>query len=510
MLAWLCSAGHQRRHRRRAGRRRRHDRRLRPGAAGQLAARRRPLAPAPSTRAGCSLGGTPFRVWRLNERAAARRRPRCWAATGRRGRRRPGARPPPARRRHGPPGPRRAGGWPSSTRSTVVIPFLGPAEELAAHPGGARADRPGDRGRRRVARHRGGPRRPPRRPAPGSSATPRTGARRRPATPGGGWPSPTLVAFVDAGCLPVAGWLAALLAHLDDPPGRGGGPADHGRGAGHAAPASSPPTSGPGRRSTAGPRAGCGPPRSRVPFVPVGRAARAAVRPRGGRRLRRGPALGRGRRPGVAAGRGRAARSATSRPPRSATSPAPPPRAWLRQRFGYGSVGGRRWPGATTRRSRPLGTSVPVRRGVGARAPASGVVPGVAVRRGHHGRAGRRSSRPCPEPRREAAAARRLLGHAYGGRAVADALRRPWWPLARRSPACGRRRARRRRRGRRRRAAGGRVAARSARRSIPCAGPPCGWSTTSPTAPGCGPAASAERSLRRLRPGAGCAGPRRT
>ena len=265
----------------------------------------------------------------------------------------------------------------------MVIPFLGPAEELAGTLAALGAtgsvivvdDGCADPGA--VARWPAGT-------GPRSCATPPTRGRERPATPAGGSPRRRWSRSSTAAACPVDGWLADAAGPPRRSAGRGGGAADHRR-----VPASLPgpwrPTNGTGRRWTAG--------RTRAPCT---RAAASRSCPSAALLVRRSdleqiggfderPAVGRGRRPRVAAGGGgahRPLRAGRRRPPRRpAHHPLlAPPAVRLRELRGPAGPAPRRG-GPSAGHLGPGGRRVGARHGRGRR-------PGPAVRRCDDGRAG--------------------------------------------------------------------------------------------------------------------------
>lgn len=366
------------------------------------------------------LGGTPFRVWRLDERGAGTLRRLLGGEPVGDGAAEQGL----ARRlldagmAQPRPGPSRR----STDDVTVVVPFLGPAEELAAtlaslgptgpvivvddgcpHPGAVAA----------VARAHGADvMRHPANRGPGAARN--TGWRRA---------TTEVVAFVDGGCLAEPGWLPVLLAHLDDEQVAAVAP----RITAEPAPTLPPALA---AYEEARPSLDRGPwpavvrPRSRVPFVPSATLVvrRADLEAAGG--------FDEDRRVGedvdlvwrlVAADR--TVRYVPSAQVRHVSRPST--RSWLRQRFAYGTSAA-----ALARRHdeavRPLTTAAPV---VAAWALAAGVgvVPGLAC-------AAVTTARlvpvlqATPDPRGEALRLS-LRGHGHGAAAIASALRREWWPL---------------------------------------------------------------------------------
>lgn len=241
-----------------------------------------------------------------------------------------------------------------------------------------------------------------------------------------GWrlASTELVAFVDGGCHPDDGWLNALLPHFDDPQVAAVAPRIT-----TAISPTLPPTL--ASYEAARPSLDRGPveatvrPRSRVPFVPTATlVVRVAdLRDIGGfdEDMRVGEDVDLVWRL-VASGR-------TVRYEPAATVAhisRPNTRAWLRQRFDYGRSTAR----LATRHGdavRPLTVSGWTA-GVWALIASGSVLPGVALAAGTTALLVPKLEH-LQHPWREAA---RLagMGHLYGGLAVADALRRPWWPLA--------------------------------------------------------------------------------
>ncbi len=365
------------------------------------------------------LGGSPFRIWRLNDRAAL-------VADGLLAGGPIGDEPAAqslARRLldAGMVQPCPGHGTRSATDVTVVVPFHGLADELAATlaalgPAGpvivvddASPDETvGDVARRfgaRVERHalnRG----------PG-------GARNT------GWrlAETDTVAFVDGGCLPEPGWLDGLLPHLDDPQVAAVAPRITA-----AATTSLPPALAAYERARPtldrGPDAAPVRPGSRVPFVPSAALVvrRTDLVEAGGfdETLRLGEDVDLVWRLVAADRTVRYEPSSVVRHVSRATT-----RSWLRQRFDYGSSAAplaRRHGDAV----RPLGLS---RRVAAAWALGMGVgiVPGLLCAGGTTVVLDRKLGH-LPEHRREAVQLS-LQGHGYGGLAVADALRRPWWPF---------------------------------------------------------------------------------
>jgi len=366
------------------------------------------------------LGGTPFRVWRLNERAATVAdhllggdpigEDPTYQSLARRlldaGMAHPVSTSPAA----------------AVDEVTVVIPFLGPAEELAGTLAALGPTGPvivvddgcADAGAVAAAARQHG------------AEVVRHAANRGPgAARNTGWrlAGTEAVAFVDGGCLPGEGWLAALLAHLDDPEVAAVAPRITAE-----LPASLPRTLAAYERDRPsldrGPDPAAVHPRSRVPFVPSAAllVRRSDLERAGGfdEDLRWGEDVDLVWR---LVGEGRTVRyepAAVVRHVARATT-----RSWLRQRFDYGSSAAplaRRHDAAV----RPLGTSVPVA-AAWALGTGVGVVPGLLCAGATTvGLIPKLSA--VPEPRREAVRLS-VVGHAYGGQALAEALRRPWWPL---------------------------------------------------------------------------------
>lgn len=366
------------------------------------------------------IGGTPLRLLRLNQDAAlevdrlasgqpigsqsaAQRLARRLLDTG---------------MAHPRPGP--------TTRSpgdvTIVIPFYGVSSELAAtldRLGPARHvivvdDASPDPTIAETAQIRG-------------AAVLRHAVNRGPsAARNTGWRCATtdLVAFVDGGCLPQAGWLEALLPHFDDPQVAAAAPRIT---------ATIPPSlpaalaAYEAVRSTLD-RGGAEAivrPRSRVPFVPTAALVvrRDALKRLGG--------FDEGMRAGEdvdlvwrLAARGDTVRYAPSAIVSHIARPTLA--AWLRQRFTYGTSAAP----LARRHTRAVAPLVVSSWTAGAWALVAVGAPGVgtAVAMGSAALLAPRLE-GLRHPWREAA---RLagLGHLYGGPAIADALRRPWWPVA--------------------------------------------------------------------------------
>ena len=230
-----------------------------------------------------------------------------------------------------------------------------------------------------------------------------------------------VVAFVDADCEPEAGWLVPLLAHFADPTVAAVAPRIATR-------------AGPGWLASyeaarspldMGPRLGPVRPRSWVPYVPTATlvARRSALAAVGGfdRALRYGEDVDLVWRLGEAGWTVRYEPAVTvHHPPRASAA------AWARQRFAYGTSAA-----ALARRHgravAPLVVSVWsalawLLAGLGFRKTAVAVAAGTTALLVPRLRA---LEHPVPEAARLAG-----LGHLYAGRAVADALRRPWWPIA--------------------------------------------------------------------------------
>lgn len=240
-----------------------------------------------------------------------------------------------------------------------------------------------------------------------------------------GWKQATteIVAFVDAGCTPEDGWLDALLPHFDDPQVVAVAPRVT------SAIASTLPAS-LAAYEEARPSLDRGAieavvrPTSRVPFVPTAAllVRRTSLEASGGfdEDLHVGEDVDLVWRIGT---------SGTVRyEPRSTVAhmSRPTARAWLRQRYGYGT--------SAAPLARRHGTAVaPLTISswtagawilIGAGAPAAGLAvaagSSAALVSRLHG---------LQHPWREAVQLAGL-GHLYGGPVLADALRRPWWPFA--------------------------------------------------------------------------------
>ena len=392
------------------------------------------LDPATARRAGGRVlfGGTPFRIWRLNERAAAVvDRLAAGEPIGE-----DDASQSLARRLidAGMANPKPADSSRSPADVTIVVPFFGAATELATTLAalaslGAAGDgeQPGaivvddgssDRGAGAVAARYG-------------ARLERHATNRGPAAARNtGWraASTEVVAFLDAGCIPDARWLATLVPHLDDPEVAAVAPRIQSITA-PSLPRALAAYEAARPSLDRGELAGAVRPRSPVPFVPsTALVVRVAdLQAAGGfdEDLRFGEDVdlvwrlvdaGRTVRYEPAAHVGHLSRGAT--------------RSWLRQRFDYGTSAA-----PLARRHddkvRPLATSPRV---VAAWALAGlGPVPmgpalGVAVA-GWTTAALVPKLAQLPEPKVEAV---RLSGraHRYVGLALADAIRRPWWPLA--------------------------------------------------------------------------------
>ncbi|QXC63341.1 mycofactocin biosynthesis glycosyltransferase MftF [Aquihabitans sp. G128] len=366
------------------------------------------------------LGGAPFRVLRFNDRAArvverllggeplgddpdAQALARRLLDAGL-------VQPLPG------PGPRPPGDV------TVVVPFCGPAAELAATlaalgptgPSIVVDDASPDADAVAAAAQRFGARLVRHEANRGPAAARNTGWRQA---------ATDVVAFVDGGCLPDPGWLDALLPHLDDPAVAAVAPritsvASPTLPEALAAYEQARPSLDRGARPAAVA------PRGRVPFVPTATlvARRADLEEVGGfdEGLRFGEDVDLVWRLVAARRTVRYEPEATVRHVSRATT-----RAWLRQRFDYGASAAplaRRHDDAV----RPLGTAARVA-AAWALAAGGGVVPGV-VCAGATTVALARKLPPLPDRGREALRLS-LQGHAYGGLAIVDALRRPWWPL---------------------------------------------------------------------------------
>jgi mycofactocin glycosyltransferase len=241
-----------------------------------------------------------------------------------------------------------------------------------------------------------------------------------------GWRQATtdFVAFVDAECEPADGWLDSLLPHFSDPSVAAVAPRI----------ATGTPERLPGPVAAyelARPTLDRGPmeapvrPRSRVPFVPTAAiiVRRAALVELVGfdEAMRVGEDVDLVWRLGQAGWTVRYAPSVMVSHPSRPTVP-----AWLRQRFDYGTsaapLARRHGPAVA-----PLSVSPWTAASwglVGLGAPIAGTALGAASTALLAPRL-RGLRHPWQESARLAG-----LGHLYGGRAVADAVRRAWWPLA--------------------------------------------------------------------------------
>lgn len=371
------------------------------------------------------LGGTPFRVWRLDPRGAA-------AADRLLGGEPVGSDPAGqglARRLldAGMAHPRPTSATRRPAEVTVVVPFLGPADELAdtldalaasGHDGPVLVvddgtPRAGAAAVAEVA-HRSGAQLVRHDDNRGPAAARNTGWRRA---------GTEVVAFLDAGCRPGPGWLPVLLAHLDDPQVAAVAPRITATRS-----SSLPPVLAAYEQARPsldrGSAAGAVRPRGRVPFVPtaalVVRVADLAAAGGFDEDLRFGEDVDLVWR---LVGRGRTVRYEPETT--VAHVPRPDARSWLRQRYDYGGSAAAlvdRHDDAVG----PLGTSARV-----AAAWALGIGVGlgpalVCAAATTSALAGR-----LPEvPGRRAEALRlSVRGHGYAGLALVDALRRPWWPL---------------------------------------------------------------------------------
>lgn len=242
-----------------------------------------------------------------------------------------------------------------------------------------------------------------------------------------GWRTATtpLVAFLDADCEPGAGWLDVLLAHFDDPQVAAVAPRITSPG-GSALPATLRAYERAHPTLDRGPLEALVRPRSVVPFVPTAAiiVRRAAIDAVGGfdERLRVGEDVDLVWRLGAAGW------SVRYEPAAIATHPArPTATAWLRQRFDYGTS-------AAPLAARHGNAVAPLRvspwTAVSWGLIGAGAIPaGVTVAAVSTGLLARRLRGGVRHPWQEAAKLAGL-GHLYGGRAVADAMRRAWWPIA--------------------------------------------------------------------------------
>ncbi len=242
-----------------------------------------------------------------------------------------------------------------------------------------------------------------------------------------GWRAATtsIVAFLDADCEPCDGWLEVLLPHFDDPA--------------IAAVAPRIITTETRRLPTLlavyerahptldrGPREARVRPRSTVPFVPTAAIVvrRAALEAMDGfdERMRIGEDVDFVWRLGAAGWCVRYEPAATA-----SHSARPTVRAWLRQRFDYGTsaapLAARHGLAVAPLAVSPWTATSWGLVGVGATRT------GAAVAAVSTGLLGRRLRGSVHHPWQEAATLAGL-GHLYGGRAVADAVRRAWWPVA--------------------------------------------------------------------------------
>lgn len=366
------------------------------------------------------LGGTPFRVWRLDDRGARVLHRLLGGAPIGAGLAEQGL----ARRLldAGMVQPRPGPTDRSVGDVTVVVPFLGPPEELAATlaalgPTGpvivVDDGSPDPAAVAAVARAHGAQlvRHPVNR---GPGAARNTGWRQA---------ATDVVAFVDGGCLAEPGWLPVLLAHLDDEQVAAVAP----RITAEPAPSLPPALAAYEEARPSldrGPWAAAVQPRSRVPFVPsaVFVVRRADLVAAGGFREdeRVGEDVDLVWRL-VAAGR--TIRYVPAAQVRHVSRPST--RSWLRQRFDYGRSAA---PLALRHDDavRPLATAAPVA-AAWALAAGVGVLPGLACAAATTARLVPRLG-ATPDPRREAIRLS-LLGHGHGAVAIASALRREWWPL---------------------------------------------------------------------------------
>lgn len=377
------------------------------------------------------LGGTPFRAWRLDARGAAvADRLLAGEAVGRdRAAQGLARRLLDAGMAHPVPtaGPGRAADGTDVTDVTVVVPFLGPADELAATLAALAAS--GHDGPVLVVDDGT--------PAAGAAAVAevarRSGARlvrhevnRGPAAARNtGWrrAETAVVAFLDGGCRPGPAWLPRLLAHLDDPQVAAVAPRitatrSPSLPAVLAAYEQARPS------LDRGAVAGAVRPRGRVPFVPtaalVVRVADLVAAGGFDEDLRFGEDVDLVWR---LVGEGRTVRyepAATV-----AHVPRPDARSWLRQRFDYG---GSAAPLAERHDDavRPLGTSARV---VAAWALGVGVGPVAGLAVAAATTVALVDKLPDVPGRRAEALRLSARGHGYAGLALVEALRRPWWPL---------------------------------------------------------------------------------
>jgi mycofactocin system glycosyltransferase len=242
-----------------------------------------------------------------------------------------------------------------------------------------------------------------------------------------GWrasPPVEVLAFLDPSCTPDPGWIDALLPHFDDPAVVAVAPRIRTRVEGDLPPTLQ-------RYEEVRPSLDRGPqesavrPRTRVPFVPTAAllVRRTAFEEVGGfdERLRYGEDVDLVWRLVEAGGTVRyEPRTSVAHGSRRTT------RAWLRQRFAYGASAA---PLAERHGSAvaPLAVSAWTAGAwalVGLGLPAAG----VAVAAGSSAALVpklRGLEHPWHETARLAG-----LGHLHGGRAIADAVRRPWWPIA--------------------------------------------------------------------------------
>jgi len=241
-----------------------------------------------------------------------------------------------------------------------------------------------------------------------------------------GWRTATtpLVAFLDADCEPAPGWLDLLLPHFDDPQIAAVAPRITAL-----VESTLPATLRAYERAhptlDRGPREALVRPRSAVPFVPTAAVVvrRVALEAMGGfdERMRVGEDVDLVWRLEAAGW------SVRYEPAATASHPArPTATAWLRQRFDYGTSAA---PLAARHGSAVAPLTVSPWTAVSWGLTGAGAAPtGVTVAAVSTGLLARRLRGGVRHPWHEAA---RLagLGHLYGGRAVADAIRRAWWPL---------------------------------------------------------------------------------
>lgn len=372
------------------------------------------------------MGGSPFRIWQFDERGAAAAAALVDGSP---------IGTDPARQRlarrlldAGMAQPEPTPSARPTTDVTVVIPFRGRGDELAATLAQLAVTAQHDPTGPVVVVDDGSPD-----AAAVAEVAARFGARlvRHPTNRGPGAARDTgwreadteVVAFVDAGCLPDEHWLPRLLPHLDDPDVAAVAPRIP-TVASPALPAALAAYEAARPSLDRGALPGLVRPRSRIPFVPTATlvARRSDLEAVGGfdESMRWGEDVDLVWRL-VAAGRAvRYEPAATVGHTSRASAP-----AWLRQRFDYGASAAplaRRHHDAV----QPLGLSrrIAAACGVGL---AAGALPGLAVAAGTTV-ALERKLPPMPDRWPEAL---RLSaqGHRWGAVAVADALRRPWWPI---------------------------------------------------------------------------------